>query len=456
MYVSDSLKTVSIHGVSHLFKSKNKLSKSIWFVLSLLAIGFSVYFIVNTLIEFFEFNVTTKVRLVTANKFQLPSITICDRNKLSTQESYNFIQNYNLLDMESPTINLIDQQIVNLKNTPAFVLFRNLTLNEIKTMSKSIESMIIWCSFDLKSCNSNDFEWIYNARYGNCYRFNSNSTKFVETPNELHGFSLDLYLDYPIELNNYNMEKGIFVSIDDQLINVYNDFDDLIDVATGVETNIFLKRSVFTRYPKPYSKCQFDHGRKGFKYYKTITQAGYSYSQSICLSFCAHDRLGCVLPFSSIRIPDRIFCPINDTRNISFAYKKNDYIPSECLKECPLECKTTSFDYTVTTFKYPKYLANSNNEKMIANGLTNKTEVANKSLESVVRLKIYFGSMNYLEYKESPSISLFSLISNLGGTLGIFLGMSLLSFTEILEVFLKHLFSMNENKSVNNQESIHN
>ena len=75
--------------------------------------------------------------------------------------------------------------------------------------------MLIFCNFDLKSCNSNDFEWIYNARYGNCYRFNSNSTKYVETPNEMHGFSLDLYLDYPIELENYNMEKGIFVSIDD-------------------------------------------------------------------------------------------------------------------------------------------------------------------------------------------------------------------------------------------------
>ena len=214
MYVTDSLKTVSIHGVSHLFKSQNKLSKIIWLVLSIVSIGLSIYFIANTVIEFFEYSVTTKVRLVTADKFQLPAITICDRNKLSTQESFKFIQQYNLFDKAS-TMNLIDQQILNLKNIPAFVLFRNLSRNEIKKMSKPIESMLIFCNFDLKSCNSNDFEWIYNARYGNCYRFNSNSTKYVETPNEMHGFSLDLYLDYPIELENYNMEKSIFVSIDD-------------------------------------------------------------------------------------------------------------------------------------------------------------------------------------------------------------------------------------------------
>ena len=110
----------------------------------------------------------------------------------------------------------------------------------------------------------------------------------------------------------------------------------------------------------------------------------------------------------------------------------------------------TSFDYTVTTFKYPKYLANSNNEKMISKGLINQTDMINKTLDSVVRLKIYFGSMNYLDYVESPSISFFSLVSNLGGTLGIFLGMSLLSFTEILEVFFKHVLSMNQIKSVDN------
>jgi hypothetical protein len=449
MHVSDSLKTVSIHGVSHLFKSKNKLSKWIWFVLSILSIGLSIYFIVNTLIEYFDYNVTTKVRLVTANKFNLPSITICDRNKLSTQDAFTFIQNFNLLDDKLGRLNLIDQQILNLKNIPAFVLFRNLTLNEIKKMSKPIESMIIECIFDLKPCNPSDFEWIYNSRYGNCYRFNSNSTKYVQTPNELHGFSLDLYLDYPIELDKYNIEKGVFVSIDDQIVNVYNDFDDLIDVSTGVETNIFLKRSVFTRYPRPYSNCRFDHARKGFKYYDKIIEAGYSYSQSICLSFCRHEKQGCILPFSSIRIPNRTFCEINDSRNISYAYKKNEYIPIECFEECPLECKTTSFDYTVTTFKYPKYLANGNYEQLIAKGLinANQTEIIGNTLNSVVRLKIYFGSMNYLEYSELPSISIFSLVSNLGGTLGIFLGMSLLSFTEIIEVFFKHLSSMNEIKS---------
>ncbi len=62
--------------------------------------------------------------------------------------------------------------------------------NNNNKMSKPIESMIIECSFDLKPCNSSDFEWIYNARYGNCYRFNSNSTKYVQTPNELHNLFL--------------------------------------------------------------------------------------------------------------------------------------------------------------------------------------------------------------------------------------------------------------------------
>ena len=42
--------------------------------------------------------------------------------------------------------------------------------------------------------------------------------------------------------------------------------------------------------------------------------------------------------------------------------------------------------------------------------------------DDLLILKIFYSSLNYMSYKESPSISIFGLISNLGGTLGLFLG----------------------------------
>jgi hypothetical protein len=58
----------------------------------------------------------------------------------------------------------------------------------------------------------------------------------------------------------------------------------------------------------------------------------------------------------------------------------------------------------------------------------------NKSFEkqsvknNLIRLIIKFGSMNYIRYVESPTMDLFDLISNLGGTLGLFLGILFLIF----------------------------
>ena len=46
----------------------------------------------------------------------------------------------------------------------------------------------------------------------------------------------------------------------------------------------------------------------------------------------------------------------------------------------------------------------------------------NKPEYDMVCFVISFGSMNYVSYKESPSISIFALLSNLGGILGLFLG----------------------------------
>lgn len=66
--------------------------------------------------------------------------------------------------------------------------------------------------------------------------------------------------------------------------------------------------------------------------------------------------------------------------------------------------------------------------------MTNSTEVAQRTLE----LYVYFENMKYMEISEKPSMTLNGLISNIGGTIGLFLGMSVMSLIEVLEL----IFSM--------------
>ena len=57
--------------------------------------------------------------------------------------------------------------------------------------------------------------------------------------------------------------------------------------------------------------------------------------------------------------------------------------------------------------------------------------------ESVSSLKISYKDIEYTIIGEQASITLIDLIANIGGTLGLFIGISLLSFVEIAEILIK-------------------
>ena len=66
--------------------------------------------------------------------------------------------------------------------------------------------------------------------------------------------------------------------------------------------------------------------------------------------------------------------------------------------------------FTKMDIDYAKYHNNVTNDSV--------------DIENLVILKIFYGSMSYMSYKEWPSMSVFGLISNLGGILGLFLGIT--------------------------------
>ena len=59
---------------------------------------------------------------------------------------------------------------------------------------------------------------------------------------------------------------------------------------------------------------------------------------------------------------------------------------------------------------------------------------------NVLSLNIFYDDLNYMLVEEVPSIDFLTLISNIGGTLGLFLGMSFLSGLELLELLFELLF----------------
>jgi hypothetical protein len=70
--------------------------------------------------------------------------------------------------------------------------------------------------------------------------------------------------------------------------------------------------------------------------------------------------------------------------------------------------------------------------------------------ESIVDLYIFYESLSYKFTNESPQIDWISLVASIGGTLGLFLGVSVFSICEMLEVVVEIFYLLKERNNISN------
>lgn len=105
---------------------------------------------------------------------------------------------------------------------------------------------------------------------------------------------------------------------------------------------------------------------------------------------------------------------------------------TECLEKCPEECDQIEFKVFQHFSHYPNDAYASSKLKTQTLLLANNLSV-DEIKQSVAMLNINYQSMVTSVIQEVPAMLFPELLSNLGGQLGLFLGISLLSFVELLE-----------------------
>ena len=58
-----------------------------------------------------------------------------------------------------------------------------------------------------------------------------------------------------------------------------------------------------------------------------------------------------------------------------------------------------------------------------------------------IKILVYYESLKYTLISQQPKTQLLNLIPNIGGALGLFIGISFLSFIEIIELFIEIILS---------------
>ena len=116
------------------------------------------------------------------------------------------------------------------------------------------------------------------------------------------------------------------------------------------------------------------------------------------------------------------------------------FFQENCSSDCPLECYSDAFDVSLSSYELPpkyylEYL-NSNLTNLKDDFQTDKID-ADMAKESFVYLTIFNKSLSFELSTETPQLTLITLFANMGGHLGLFLGVSVFSLFEPIQVLIE-------------------
>lgn len=469
----------SIHGIPNIIRTKRLKIKIIWALFFLSSFSLCSYLVIQSIFDYLQFEVITKIRKIKDFPNKFPQIIICNSNIFATNYSADYLNsifNDSIYDLQnSALLNKkfgLDLNSLNLKIdfmkylAQSYAFSYNLTTDEKRKLGHKIENFILSCKFAGDPCNLENFEWHYQFYNGNCYSFNSGRNiqgnkidlRFSNKAGLYDGLQLEIFSGLPEYLGTFGINSGLIIYVQDQK-NSFIPFKPYgLSISTGTETNVQLNKVVTKQLKTPYSDCELEvlntDSSNSFLYQEFLKQ-GIPYTQFDCIELCYQyftikncDCYDGSIPklelFNVTQCLTLEQCICLYDEYAKFLRFNRD----QCNDLCPLECESLRFDFVTTSFSYPikSYseilLKNPTIQSMLhASSFKLNHEELKKN---ILKLNIYYDSLDYVAITESPSLNLVTLLSNIGGTLGLFLGISVLSFIEILEVFLEVAFVLYE------------
>ena len=443
----------------------------------LVALGLAAYTSIKLMLSYFEYQVTTTTRTINETPVDFPKITVCNLNPFTTQYGLDILKQVN--QIVYPGIDFFDNnqtQSLDVKTKISYLktllivamgIVSNLSDSDKRLISHDLEDMFIYCAYGQTLCSTADFVWSFDAYYGNCYSFNAGvNSSGASTPlkqafmaSSFYGLDLILYVNYYEKLTLFNSAiagRGVLVRVDN-VTHIIDHIVDGIQVSSGQNMFISLNREFRTSLPKPYSNCDLnpESPASNSDLYSLITKSKYDYTQSFCVEQCLQEfiiqRCNCSFPLM-VSIYDARSCV--DPSCVSDTYSnliiKNNFIQVACLPRCPLECNSTKLTYTTTAYSMLGDIyvdAIKDNANLSADFIDRPID-AESALQSIVQLNVFYNSLAYTLVEETSQWDVFSLIANLGGNLGLFLGVSFFSLCEMITAVIQIWFWKRENMKV--------
>jgi hypothetical protein len=456
--VVEWVKESTSHGLPRIIKSKYLILKILWAIAFCSGIAAVTYYLINTLTAYFQYQPVVQVTRVDEFPTIFPSVTICNLIPFVNLSRLGLTNEKVLFNQDSFDSLNLDYYFVEAQENLKRRIANLSKIDQKSTGFQLNDKTLISCRFNKEICDSSNFTSYFNYDYGNCYTFNGGDNKndILKTTliGSKYGLTLEILTGDPTiqllpETNSglllvaHNQTKSLLPSIE---------LNNGIFIPTGYNSYVSVSREFRSKLPSPYSNCitNLTTSQKfGSVLYDYMIQSNITtYDQPSCVRLCYQTVVQNVCDCYDPKYPSlgnmtikclnfyQVECILNVTNNIFL--NGNDY-QNICGFGCPIACESVDYSLSTSMSSYPsQYYVDALEKKNYLKNFntTNKRELLNDVKNNIVRVTINYNQLGYTLIQEQASLDLFSLIGNVGGQCGLFLGLSALSFIEIIELLI--------------------
>ncbi len=412
-YFRKYIENTTAHGVVRIFSGKSVIRRLFWLVIVLGASTGCLYNISNRIFYLAGGPTATTLSLERQNNLTFPAISVCNLNHYRRDVSDSIHPELgrtlrNAFYTEESECNYIVHDLVERAN------LSNLTLSYLTDVSRDpIESFIEACFFSGRRCSYKDFEPI-STDTGYCYTFNIQEPFKSSTST---GVRAGLYLALNINQSQYvsssSFDAGVKVVVHPQ-----NEPPRPEDTGVGVPpgTNSFIGVRQKNIIDNTQRRCLVDTESYNFDFlpfdYSTIA-CGYD-----CLLVSIAENCGCnYIPPISNRFNSLPECVLSDL----CCAQEQQRVTIDC--DCQSSCSTTIYETYNSYSGFPALYIQEDLAELLNISLT---DISSDSLS----VNVYFETLNIETQTTDSSYGVVALLSDIGGQLGLFLGVSVISIME--------------------------
>ncbi|CAF0894858.1 unnamed protein product [Rotaria sordida] len=473
----------STHGLPGIARSESLHNCLFWLISLLICTGFMLYLVIKAILAYFEYPTQLDVNIVPEWPQYFPAFSFCNVGAIRFDQFIEPFINYtNTLNLTNTndTTTLSSFQAMYISSFVQYKLNRNESMDPF---FYSLSSMLWTCSYNSQPCSASNFISFTTSTYGLCYTFNAklknDSVNTIRYGNENGGegrLELGLYVHSNQYVPYLVDSTGIVCLIHGNRKIPLLEASGL-NLIPGRKHKLSYRKKTSYFLSAPYTTCS----DKVPLWMETVLNnypiADYEYSQELCfrtaMQIFTYKQCGCVNHYMwdirSIILPDTNniieapLCNVTDncTTQAADAYS---VMPSDenDPNYCPQECSTTDFLFKKSSLltplewqmSYIKTFVEESSIPLPSNWSTTWHEQIHKNYLAISLIRETAVIENNTQ---SAALSLVDVLSNIGGQTGLWIGISLLSFMELIEMIyrlLRYEYQIIRSRKERNQQII--